>query len=112
LVTQNDSELIRAINRNTRATRSIAIVLVGWIPGLLIGSVLAAIGFVSAPFNPSVGGITIVFGVLVIAVSALIAIVMAWVELGQSSLDSGPKSSPHIPMKSDGATSAKNWFQE
>jgi hypothetical protein len=45
-------------------------------------------------------------------VSALIAIVMAWVELGQSSLDSGPKSSPHIPMKSDGATSAKNWFQE
>ena len=112
MATQNDSELIRAINRNTRATRSIAIVLVGWIPGLLIGSVLAAIGSVTAPFNPSAGGITIVLGVLVIAVSALIAIVAAWVELRRSSFDSGPESSPSTSMNSDGGPSIKSWLQE
>ncbi len=112
LATQNDTELIRAINRNTRATRSIAIVLVGWIPGLLIGSVLATIGSVTAPFNPSAGGMTIVLGVLVIAVSAIIAIIMAWVELRHSSFNSGPESSPSTPMNSDGAPSIKSWLQE
>lgn len=112
MATQNDSELIRAINRNTRATRAIAIVFVGWIPGLIVGAVVAAIGSVTAPFNPSAGGMAIVLGVLVFAVSALIAIWVAWVELRRSSFDSGPENSTSGSMKSDRASSAKNWLKD
>jgi hypothetical protein len=112
MATQNDNALIQAVNRNTRATRAIAILLVGWIPGLILGAVIAAIGGVTAPYNPSTGGMLIVFGVLIFTVSALIAIWMAWVELRRSSFDSGPENSTSSSIKSDGTASAKNWLKE
>jgi len=112
VATPNENALINAVNRNTRATRAIAILLVGWVPGLLVGAVFAAIGGVTAPYNPSTGGMLIVFGVLIFTVSALIAIWMAWVELRRSSFDSGPENSASSSIKSDGAASAKNWLKE
>ena len=109
---QNENALIQAVNRNTRATRAVAILLVGWIPGFLLGAAIAAIGGVTAPYNPSTGGMLIVFGLLIVTVSALIAVWMAWVELRRSSFDSSPDGSTISKMKSNGTPSAKSWLKE
>jgi hypothetical protein len=108
---QNDSDMIRAINRNTRATRAIAIVLVGWLPGFIIGGVLAAIGFVTLPYNPSTGGILIAIGLFVFVVLAFISIVSAWLELRLSAFDEISRR-PNSVGNLGNLEAMKKWLKE
>jgi hypothetical protein len=91
---ENESEMIRAINRNTRATRAIAIVLVGWLPGLIVGGVIAAIGSVILNYNTNAGVSFIASGVFVFVLFAFISIVSAWLELRLSAFDGTSSDRP------------------
>ena len=109
---QNDSDMIRAINRNTRATRAVAIVLVGWLPGLIIGGVMAAIGFVVLPYNTSTGVGLITIGILVFVLFAFISIVSAWLELRLSAFDGADSRRPGTAAKSRTLDSVRDWLKE
>jgi len=91
---ENESEMIRAINRNTRATRAIAVVLVGWLPGLIVGGVIAAIGSVILNYNTNAGVSFIASGVFVFVLFAFISIVSAWLELRLSAFDGTSSDRP------------------
>jgi hypothetical protein len=78
----------------------------------MVGAVVAGVGFLSAPTDPFYGQFIIAFGVLIFAVSALIAFWMAWIELRLSSFNSTPESNEGSPMESNATPSAKNWWKE
>ena len=64
-------ELVEAINRNTAATRSIAIFLVGFIPWFLGGFLVIGIGAFVAN-NGEVFGVSIaLIGVVILAIGAV-----------------------------------------
>jgi hypothetical protein len=83
-----NSELIEAINRNTAATRSIAIFIVGFIPWFIVGSVMIFLGvFVSSYGDPTFSIISIL-GVGVILFGFIQTISRS---LGELKLSNAPK---------------------
>ena len=88
---EQELEIIRWRNRKRRATRAIAIVLIGWLAGLIVGGVIAAIGPVILNYNTNAGVSFIASGVSVFVFFALISIVSAWYEFRLSAFD-GPYS--------------------
>ena len=58
-----NSELIEAINRNTAATRSIAIFIVGFIPWFLVGGAMIFIGLFVASFGDPTFSVIAILGV-------------------------------------------------
>lgn len=98
---QNYSDVIHAINRNTRATRATAIVLVGWLPGLIVGGVIAAIGSVILNYNTNAGVSFIASGVFVFVLFAIISIVSAWLELRLSAFDGTSSDRPGYDYEVD-----------
>jgi hypothetical protein len=88
---EQELEYIRWRNRKRRATRAIAIVLIGWLAGLIVGGVIAAIGPVILNYNTNAGVSFIASGVSVFVFFALISIVSAWYEFRLSAFD-GPYS--------------------
>ena len=82
------SELLSAINRNTSATRSIAIFMLGWIVWFLIGTGVSLVGILLLSFGgieAMFGAVVIVFGgLLIILIGAIKAIASALRELSKS----------------------------
>jgi len=75
------SGLIEAVDRNTAATRSISILLLGYIPWLIIGGFIIWMG---NEFPYTIGDTT-GFAFLVLFVGAIVTLILAFSELLKSS---------------------------
>jgi small basic protein len=80
------SELIEAINRNTAATRSIAIFVVGFLPWFIVGVVMIAIGGSLASRGDTVGAVIGIIGIGVLLFGIVQTISRSLSELKQSQL--------------------------
>jgi small basic protein len=83
-----NSELIEAINRNTAATRSIAIFIVGFIPWFIIGAAMIFIGVFVSSFGDPTFSIISILGVGLILFGFIQTISRS---LGELKLSSAPK---------------------
>jgi mannose/fructose/N-acetylgalactosamine-specific phosphotransferase system component IID len=81
-----NSELIEAINRNTAATRSIAIFIVGFLPWFIVGVVMIAIGGSLASRGDTVGAVIGIIGIAVLLFGIVQTISRSLSELKQSQL--------------------------
>ncbi len=87
--------LIEATDRTTRAVRSLALFVIGYIPWLLAGAVFFSFGFV----NPYDGGPYILIGAVILVVGSVVVIAQSLRELGLS----------RVPINSaSGSTVASN----
>lgn len=88
---QRYTELLQAIERNTAATRAIAVFMLGWIVWFLIGAGVVAAGAVLGAASPDYragilgAGIIAFGGVVIILVGAIRSIAIALRELAKSS---------------------------
>jgi predicted phage tail protein len=81
-----NSELIEAINRNTAATRSIAIFIVGFLPWFIVGGIMIAIGGSLASRGDFVAAVIGIIGIGVLLFGILQTISRSLSELKQSQL--------------------------
>lgn len=81
-----NSELVEAINRNTAATRSIAIFLVGFIPWFIVGAAMLAIGGSLASGGDVTGAVVAVLGLGVLLFGIIQTISKSLAELKTSQI--------------------------
>jgi cytochrome c biogenesis protein CcdA len=81
-----NSELIEAINRNTAATRSIAIFVVGFLPWFIVGGIMIAIGGNLASRGDAVAAVIGIIGIGVLLFGIVQTISRSLSELKQSQL--------------------------
>jgi predicted phage tail protein len=81
-----NSELIEAINRNTAATRSIAIFIVGFLPWFIVGGIMVAMGGSLASRGDVVAAVMGIIGIGVLLFGILQTISRSLSELKQSQL--------------------------